>query len=154
MEQEEFFPQTQLKKDIDFVDLSTLEDFQSSSGGKKDWSFTDLEKGKYICYRTGYINEHFKDKGPVFPGVQNKETGKWLLCKIYESDINYPIFFIIVDGNKKKLLIHKIVAQCFLINDLPELKKTVDHKNHNKADWSIDNLVWDSQSNNAKNKGK
>ena len=24
---------------------------------------------------------------------------------------------------------HKIVAQCFLVNDQPELKKTVDHKN-------------------------
>ena len=35
MEQAEFFPQTQLKNNIDYVDLSTLEDFRSSSGGKK-----------------------------------------------------------------------------------------------------------------------
>ena len=63
MEQEEFFPQKQLKKDIDYVDLCTLEDFQSGSGGKKDWSFSDLEKDKYICYRTGYTNEHFKGRG-------------------------------------------------------------------------------------------
>jgi len=153
MEQSEFFPQKQLKKDIDYVDLSTLEDFQSGSGGKKDWSFFDLEKDKYICYRTGYTNEHHKDLGPIFPGIQNKEKGKWIPCKIYESDINYPIFFIIVEGKTKKLLIHKIVAQCFLVNDQPELKKTVDHKNRDKSDWSLDNLVWASQKNNSKNKG-
>ena len=116
-------------------------------------SFADLEKDKYICYRTGYINEHHNDRGAVFPGVQNKETGKWLPCKIYESDINYPIFFIVVEGKTKKLLMHKIVAQCFLINDQPELKKTVDHKNRLRSDWSLDNLVWESQKNNSKNRG-
>ena len=87
------------------------------------------------------------------PRIKNKEKGKWIPCKIYESDINYPIFFIIVEGKTKKLLIHKIVAQCFLVNDQPELKKTVDHKNRDKSDWSLDNLVWASQKNNSKNKG-
>ena len=100
----------QLKKDIDYVDLCTLEDFQSGSGGKKDWSFSDLEKDKYICYRTGYTNEHHKDRGPVFPGVQNKETGKWLPCKIYESDISYAIFFILVVSNNPSRIYQLFVS--------------------------------------------
>ena len=154
MEQEEFFPQTQLKNNIDYVDLSILEDFRSSSGGKKDWSFSDVPKGKYICYRTGYTNECHKDRGPVFPGVQNKLTGKWLPCKIYENDISYPVAYIRVNGMNKKLLMHKLVGQCFLINDQPKLKRTVDHKNRIRTDWSIDNLIWESQGNNARNKGK
>ncbi len=54
----------------------------------------------------------------------------------------------------KKLLMHKLVGQCFLINDQPKLKRTVDHKNRIRTDWSIDNLVWESQGNNARNKGK
>ncbi|GAG13018.1 unnamed protein product, partial [marine sediment metagenome] len=66
----------------------------------------------------------------------------------------YPVVYISVNGMNKKLLMHKLVGQCFLINDQPKLKKTVDHKNRIRTDWSIDNLVWESQGNNARNKGK
>ena len=60
MDQPEFFPVPQLRNNVDYVDISTLEDFQSSSGGAKEWSFSDIPKDKYICFRTGYTNNIFR----------------------------------------------------------------------------------------------
>jgi hypothetical protein len=154
MDQTEFFPVPQLRNNVDYVDISTLEDFQSSSGGAKEWSFFDIPKGKYICFKTGYTNKYFPERGPIFPGLQNKQTGKWLTPTVFEDDISYPNFGITVDGKTRKILMHKLVGQCFLINDQPELKRTVDHTSRNKKDWSLDNLVWKSQKGNAQNKGK
>jgi len=154
MDQPEFFPVPQLRNNVDYVDISTLEDFKSSSGGAKEWSFSDIPKGKYICFKTGYTNKYFPERGPIFPGLQNKQTGNWLTPTVFEDDISYPNFGIIVDGKTRKILMHKLVGQCFLINDQPELKRTVDHISRNKKDWSLDNLVWKSQKGNAQNKGK
>ena len=53
MEQEEFFPQKQLRKDIDYVDLGTLEDFQSGSGVAAD----DISAGDVVTnITTGLVS--------------------------------------------------------------------------------------------------
>ena len=88
----------------------------------------------------------------------NKKYGPPVFEGIFNNNILYYIshesgFKNFSPRKTKKLLMHKIVSQCFLVNDQPKLKKTVDHKNRLKSDWSLDNLLWDSQKNNSKNKG-
>ena len=88
----------------------------------------------------------------------------------YEINVNYPhqirrkVNKMIIteklnqDGyvccnlNRKKCLKHRIIAEQFIINDDPENKTQVDHKNHIRNDNHIDNLRWVSCSENNKNR--
>jgi len=58
------------------------------------------------------------------------------------------------NGYRKSLRLHRLVALCFILN--PENKKTVNHKNHNKKDNTVDNLEWftTTEQNNHKRKCK
>lgn len=54
--------------------------------------------------------------------------------------------------NRYSYLKHVIVAKQFIENDDPEHKTDVDHINHDKTDYSIENLQWVTHSDNCKNK--
>lgn len=42
----------------------------------------------------------------------------------------------------KSMRIHRLVAQTFIQNDLPDIRNQVNHKNGNKLDNAVDNLEW------------
>ena len=44
------------------------------------------------------------------------------------------------EGCNQSMLVHRLIALAFIAN--PENKKTVNHKNHNRADNRVENLEW------------
>jgi hypothetical protein len=84
-----------------------------------------------------------KDKGPIFPYVQNKNTGKILTINSTATD-HYPRFAVPGYG----LRIHRIAAQAFI----PNLRNCidVDHVDGNILNYCLDNLRWVSRSENMK----
>lgn len=63
--------------------------------------------------------------------------------KILKTDINNKGHLSVKlskNGVRKKYLIHRLVAEEFLPN--PEKKPIVHHKDHNKLNNNVDNLVW------------
>lgn len=60
----------------------------------------------------------------------------------------YPQINFSVNGKRSVIYIHRIIAETFLIksND----KNTVDHKDENKKNNSVNNLSWCSQNDNIK----
>jgi hypothetical protein len=72
--------------------------------------------------------------------VKNKKTNK--ILKIQKSQ-KYSTIGLIANNKHFTFLVHRLVAQAFIIN--PENKLTVNHKNHNTHDNRVDNLEWYSQ---------
>jgi len=60
----------------------------------------------------------------------------------------YPCAILTINGNTKRCLIHRVLAQAFIPN--PENKKTVNHKNGIKCDNNLDNLEWATYTENIK----
>ena len=58
--------------------------------------------------------------------------------------------YVNVDLNGKPCRKHRLIALQFIPN--PDNLSEVDHINHNRADYHIDNLRWVSSSNNQRNK--
>lgn len=54
--------------------------------------------------------------------------------------------------NQKPYLKHRIIALQFIQNDDPENKTDIDHINHDKIDYHLENLRWCSRSENNKNR--
>lgn len=54
--------------------------------------------------------------------------------------------------NGKSYMKHRIIALQFIENDDPENKTEIDHINHNRTDFHIENLRWVSHSENNKNR--
>ena len=98
--------------------------------------------------------------------------GEWIDCVVdddYEIYSLYPHIirrkrnhhfaseFINTNGyvsltlNGRKFYKHVIVALQFVINDDPEQKTDVDHINHDRTDYHIENLRWCTKSENMKN---
>ena len=71
MDQPEFFPVPQLRNNVDYVDISTLEDFQSSSGGAKN--------GLFLIYRRVNI---FVLKQDIQINIFRREDLSFQDCKI------------------------------------------------------------------------
>ena len=57
-----------------------------------------------------------------------------------------------VNLNCKAYYKHRLVSEQFLINDDPEHKTQVDHKNKDRTDYHLENLRFVSNSDNQKNK--
>lgn len=70
--------------------------------------------------------------------VKSFFTGK-LLKKLPHST-GYLAVVLYKDRTSKRRTVHRLVAMAFLPN--PESKLTVNHKNGNKHDNSVDNLEW------------
>ena len=60
--------------------------------------------------------------------------------------------YIGVKLNGNKHYKHILVAKQFIENDDPDHKTQVDHINHDRTDYHIENLRWITPSNNQRNK--
>ena len=63
------------------------------------------------------------------------------------NDKGYPRIML----NKKHYSKHRIIAIQFIHNDDPEHKTEVDHINHDRADYHLENLRWCTKSENMRN---
>ena len=70
--------------------------------------------------------------------LYNTKTKKWLKGQINKN--GYLTYNITIEGVKKRLYAHRMVAETYLIN--PENKSQVNHKDGNKLNNSVDNLEW------------
>ena len=84
--------------------------------------------------------------------VRNMKTKHVLKESIYhyDGDDGYPRIKI---GNKV-IRKHILIAKQFIANDDPLHLTQVDHINHDRTDYHIENLRWVSQSDNQKNRCK
>lgn len=110
----------------------------------EEWKFILGLEGKYLVSNKGRIKSCnrvviIKDGREVF------RKGK--LLKPYINKIN-GYSYVVLGYNEKSLPIHRIVATAFIPN--PQNKPTVNHKNGIKTDNCIDNLEWNTYSENNK----
>ena len=96
-----------------------------------------------------YAPEYWKDiEG--FPNYQMSNLGNvWSkktnrILKPYKTNRGYLTVGFWLDGKKKRLSIHRLVAQAFLTN--PQNFPEVNHINGYKRDNSLNNLEWVSGS--------
>ena len=79
--------------------------------------------------------------------IRKKSTGK-----IVKESVDKSNGYIQVHLNNVRYYKHRIVAVQFIENDEPLIKTCVDHINHDKTDYHIENLRWCSPSQNNRNK--
>ena len=77
--------------------------------------------------------------------VKNGKTGK--ILKPYQTQKAYLTVGFWLNGKKKRLYIHRLVAQAFLLN--PQNFPEVNHINGSKTDNCLCNLEWSSSSANV-----
>ena len=135
------FPEEIVYNDIESFDISKIPDNDFWRRNSKN--FSDIPKDTYYIFKTGGINPYMKEKGPIFPYVQNKQSKK-ILKVISSATVYYPRFSLPGYG----LRIHRIAAQAFIPN--PRNCIDVDHIDGNILNWCLDNLRWVSRSENVK----
>lgn len=82
------------------------------------------------------------DNGKVFSLARN--TKKELIGKV--GDNGYRSVLLTVNGKRLYRLVHRLVAEAFIPNALG--KRTVNHKDGNKLNNSVENLEWMTDSEN------
>lgn len=77
--------------------------------------------------------------------LYNEKTGNWLKGSVAKN--GYRTYYISIDGEKKRLYAHRMVAETYL----PQIegKTQVNHKDGNKLNNNIENLEWVNASENA-----
>lgn len=78
--------------------------------------------------------------------IRNTKTGK--LLSQYKNRRGYKKVCLYLDGKKKYLFAHRIVAMAFIKNDYPDTCTQVNHINENKGDNRVENLEWVTPSEN------
>lgn len=66
----------------------------------------------------------------------------------FENDAGYLTVSLTKEGSTKSHLIHRIVAEAYLVNPLK--KRTVNHKDGNPLNNEVSNLEWNTHSENLK----
>ena len=143
------FPELKSKpliKDIDYVDLAELNDYNEYYGTKKN-KLSQLPKQTYLLYKTGGNNPFMKDIGNIFPYVKNVKNNNILTPSLTKT---YMQIIIKYNNIGYQISMHRHIASAFIINDNPEFKKVVNHINGNRVDYRVDNLEWSTQSDNLK----
>jgi|TARA_R110002020_G_scaffold183066_1_gene379038 hypothetical protein len=137
----ELDPFKTIVKNIDYVDLSTLQDI----GNSRKNSLENLPRGKYLLFQTGGFNKFVPDLGKVFPYIQNQETknipsigirNSYCNSVLHEEGIGYSIDY------------HRVTALAFIVNNNSTKQIWVDHKNGNRFDFRVSNLRWVTPSQN------
>lgn len=95
---------------------------------------------EYIIYKENY--KVYRD-GRIY-GLQRN---RWLKPNV-NSKSNYHQISLKVNGNRETWYIHRLVATLYIPN--PKSKRTVNHKDGNKSNNSVDNLEWMTHSENHK----
>ena len=83
----------------------------------------------------------------TFPFTIRKKSNHYV---VKESLNSYG--YVQVYLNNKNYKKHRLIALQFLQNDDPDNKTDVDHINHDRSDYHIENLRWVNRSENCKNK--
>ena len=82
----------------------------------------------------------------VFPFTIRKKSNHYI---VKESNSNGYIQVRLNGISYKK---HRLIAEQFINNDDPENKTEIDHINHDRSDYHIENLRWISHSENNRNR--
>ena len=147
MEQQLLFPEldpykTKIK-DIDYVDVSKIK-----CGELKKTPYSILPEGMYMLFKSGGFNKYHPEMSNAFPYIQNTKTLKVVSTTAteYNGYVKSSIFL----SKTKGLFInmHRIVAEAFIHNDMPDKKILVDHINGDNLDYRVDNLRWVTHSQN------
>jgi hypothetical protein len=95
----------------------------------------------------GYENYAVDDKGNIYSLPKKTRNGTRIL-KYNIAKTGYGLVDLCKEGKVKKFLVHRLIAQTLLLN--PENKPQVNHKNGNKLDNRVENLEWNTRSENQK----
>lgn len=77
------------------------------------------------------------------PKGTNTKNGRWMSL---DNSGRYPMVSLMKDGQKKRHLVHRLVAQAYVSN--PDNLPQVNHINGNRTDNRADNLEWVTASDN------
>lgn len=108
------------------------------------WKDIPGYEGLYQVSNTGKIKRLARFKyNPMC-----KDSKQLIPEKILKSGIRtgYCVVPLLKDGVRKTYSVHRIVAHVFIPN--PENKRTVNHKDGNKTNNNVDNLEWNTDSEN------
>ena len=79
-------------------------------------------------------------EGNVYSLIQNNSRRKGI-CKPSDNGLGYKkVTLYAADGKAKKKYVHRLVAEAFIPNS--QNKRTINHKDSNRANNSADNLEW------------
>ena len=117
-------------KQDSFADLENLE--------QEEWKWID-------CFGIRENAYQISNKGRVKSFVQN-EQGKLLSMQVKEGYVHCQL--INQEEQRKSYRVHRLVAAMFIPN--PLALDTVNHKNFNKQDNTVENLEWMSMEDNIK----
>jgi len=95
----------------------------------------------------GFENYAVDDQGNIFSLPKKTRKG----IRILKSSVGkngYPMLDLCKDGKIKRFLVHRLIAQTLLPN--PNNKEQVNHINGNKLDNRLENLEWNTRSENQK----
>jgi hypothetical protein len=95
----------------------------------------------------GFENYAVDDQGNIFSLPKKTRKG----IRILKSTVGkngYPMLDLCKDGEIKRFLVHRLIAQTLLPN--PNNKEQVNHINGNKLDNRLENLEWNTRSENQK----
>ena len=134
----------QKEKNIDFI---YLDEAKNSHFTEK--KLTNLDKKRYILWKTGGINPYMPELGKVFPYLYDNFNKKIKTIRVPQGG-QYPICHLSykLDGKivDLKPLVHVLVANAFVENPLPEKFKIVHHEDNNPLDYRSSNLLHANQS--------
>ena len=95
----------------------------------------------------GFENYAVDDQGNIFSLPKKTRKGIRILKSIVGKN-GYPMLDLCKDGQIKRFLVHRLIAQTLLPN--PNNKEQVNHINGNKLDNRLENLELNTRSENQK----
>lgn len=79
--------------------------------------------------------------------VLNNKTGRYLTASI--GQLKYVYVKLSHKGDASRLHLHRLLAIAFLKNDDPLNKVVVHHRDHNRTNYDLLNLVWTTPRDNS-----